>query len=162
MSGGKGGQSKTTEQVQVPAWVEQAARENLAMGKQVSQLGYTPYYGPDVAAFSPMQVQAMQMAQDQAAAFGMAPQMNVAEQIPQAQQFAGGLMGYSSAPIYEQSLAALQANRPAQAAAMNKLFINPQASEPAYRPVYIPREDISQFDPYMNPYGDPYSDYFGY
>ena len=53
MSGGKGGsRSQSTE---IPAYIEDAAKSNLALADKISNIGYTPYYGPDVAAFSPMQ-----------------------------------------------------------------------------------------------------------
>jgi len=126
MSGGKGG-SQTT-QVEVPQYVEDAARANLAQGQEVSRIGYTPYYGPSVAAFSPMQTAAMQNAADFASAFGMAPQMDVTAGMPQAQEYAGGITGYSSAPLYEQAVAELAARRPAQAALIESQFIDPTAT----------------------------------
>jgi hypothetical protein len=126
MSGGKGG-SQTT-QVEVPQYVEDAARANLAQGQEVSRIGYTPYYGPSVAAFSPMQTAAMQNAADFASAFGMAPQMDVTAGMPQAQEYAGGIRGYSSAPLYEQAVAELAARRPAQAALIESQFIDPTAT----------------------------------
>ena len=126
MSGGKGG-SQTT-QVEVPQYVEDAARANLAQGQEVSKIGYTPYYGPSVAAFSPMQTAAMQNAADFASAFGMAPQMDVTAGMPQAQEYAGGIRGYSSAPLYEQAVAELAARRPAQAALIESQFIDPTAT----------------------------------
>jgi len=126
MSGGKGG-SQTT-QVEVPQYIEDAARANLAQGREVSRIGYTPYYGPDVAAFSPMQTAAMQNAADFASAFGMAPQMDVTSGMPQAQEYAGGIRGYSSAPLYEQAVAELAARRPAQAALIESQFIDPTAT----------------------------------
>jgi len=126
MSGGKGG-SQTT-QVEVPQYVEDAARANLAQGQEVSRIGYTPYYGPSVAAFSPMQTAAMQNAADFASAFGMAPQMDVTAGMPQAQEYAGGITGYSSAPLYEQAVAELAARRPAQAALIESQFIDPTST----------------------------------
>jgi len=126
MSGGKGG-SQTT-QVEVPQYVEDAARANLAQGQEVSRIGYTPYYGPSVAAFSPMQTAAMQNAADFASAFGMAPQMDVTAGMPQAQEYAGGITGYSSAPLYEQAVAELAARRPAQAALIESQIIDPTAT----------------------------------
>lgn len=126
MSGGKGG-SQTT-QVEVPQYIEDAARANLAQGREVSRIGYTPYYGPSVAAFSPMQTAAMQNAADFASAFGMAPQMDVMAGMPQAQEYAGGIRGYSSAPLYEQAVAELAARRPAQAALIESQFIDPTAT----------------------------------
>ena len=53
MSGGKGG--STTSSVEIPEYIEEAARRNLAKAEDISQIGYVPYYGPDVAAFTPFQ-----------------------------------------------------------------------------------------------------------
>lgn len=120
--GGKGGSSTT--QVQIPAWLESAAQSNLARADRLAQLGYTPYYGPDVAAMTPMQIAAMQGTNQAAAAFGM-PSVDAMAGMPAPQTFAGGVQGYSSAPLYEQSLAALAASRPGQFAALNAPFIDP-------------------------------------
>jgi hypothetical protein len=120
----KGGSN--TSSTQVPAWLENAAIENINKGRDVSQIGYTPYYGPDVAAFNPMQQQSMQSTGNAASAFGLAPQgFDAMAGIPEAQTFAGGVQGYSSAPLYEQSLDKLFANAPAQYNAINSMFIDP-------------------------------------
>jgi len=120
----KGG--STTSNTQIPAWLENAAIENINKARDVSSIGYVPYYGPDVAAFSPMQQQSMQSTGNAASAFGLAPQgFDAMAGMPQAQTFAGGIQGYSSAPLYQQSLDQLQANRPAQYKAMTDMFIDP-------------------------------------
>ena len=120
----KGG--TTSGSTEIPAWLESAAIENINKARDVSQIGYVPYYGPDVAAFSPMQQQSMQSTGNAASAFGLAPQgFNAMAGMPQAETFAGGLQGYSSAPLYEQSLDNLFANAPAQYRAMNSMFIDP-------------------------------------
>ena len=49
----KGG--STTSQVQIPQYLENAARRNLARADKVAGIGYTPYFGADVAAMTPMQ-----------------------------------------------------------------------------------------------------------
>lgn len=121
--GGKGG-SQTTS-VQVPAWLEQAAQKNLGRADAVSGIGYTPYYGPDVAALTPMQVGAMSNANAGANAFGMGSADPFAG-MPAPQTFAGGVQGYSSAPMYEESLAKLKAQSPGQYQAIMDMFINPQ------------------------------------
>ena len=121
--GGKGGSQ--TQQVKIPAWLESAAQSNLDRADALAQIGYTPYYGPDVAALSPMQVAAMQNTGGAASAFGMAAPVDAMAGMPQAQQFAGGVQGYSSAPMFEQSLGALQAARPGQFAALQAPFIDP-------------------------------------
>lgn len=140
MSGGKGG--STTSQVEIPAWLENAAIENINRARAAQQIGYAPYYGPDVAAFTPMQTQAMQATGSAAQAFGLAPQgFDATAGIPQAQTYAGGLMGYSSAPLFEESLQAFRDVRPAQAAAMESMFIDPYGSAAGYTPMsYAPTQ----------------------
>jgi hypothetical protein len=137
MSGGKGG--STTSQVQIPAYIEEASQKNLARANEISQLGYTPYYGPDVAAFTPSQEAAFQGTADAASAFGM-PTMQVNQPgmtsygMPQPTQYAGGFRGYSSAPMYEQSQQALQTNAPAQYDFIRGMFINPQTGARPEKP----------------------------
>jgi len=129
--GGKGGSQSTS--VQIPAWLESAAKQNLARADRVAQLGYTPYYGPDVAALTPMQQAAMQNTNQAALSFGMAAPGDAMAGIPAAQTFAGGLQGYSSAPLYQQSVDALRTNAPGQYNAMGEMFINPvTGAAPAY------------------------------
>lgn len=157
MSGGKGG--STTTQVQVPPYIEAASKANLAQARDISRIGFVPYYGPDIAAFDPSQIQAMQAAQDQAAAFGLAPSMDVMSTIPQAQDF-GGMMAYSSAPLYEQAVAELQSRRPGQYQQIMKNFIDPN---PAPAPVVTrPTRPYDNTPMDYGGYVSNYSDYFGY
>ena len=131
MSGG----GSTTSEVSIPQWLEDASRENIAFGNQAANIGYTPYYGPDVAAFTPMQQAAFQNTGQAANAFGMAGGgMTGMEGMPQAQQYAGGVTGYSSAPMFEQSMEALQQNRPGQYDAINSMFMDPQTGQGGYMP----------------------------
>ncbi len=67
----KGG--STTSSTEIPAWLEDAAKENISKGQSVSEIGYTPYYGPEVAAFNPMQESAFRSTGTAADAFGMGP-----------------------------------------------------------------------------------------
>jgi hypothetical protein len=151
MSGGKGG-SQTT-QVEIPKYIEDASRANIAQGKEISQIGYVPYYGPDIAAFNPMQAAAMQSAADFGSAFGLMPQMDAMAGMPQAQTFEGGIRGYSSAPLYEQAVAELAARRPGQAALINKQFVNP----------YGTGTDVTEIPGFNDQYGmiDEYGGYGG-
>jgi hypothetical protein len=120
--GGKGGTSSTS--VEIPAWLESAARQNIARADQIAQIGYVPYYGPDVAAMTPMQLAAGGNINTAASAFGLgAPSSPMAGMQP-AMDY-GGMAAYSSAPLYEQSLAQLQARRPGQFAALQAPFLNP-------------------------------------
>jgi hypothetical protein len=129
------GSGNTTQKTEIPAWLENASRGNIAQGNKVANLGYVPYYGPDVAAFTPMQQASFQNTGQAANAFGMAGgNLTGMEGMPQAQQFAGGVSGYSSAPMYEEALAQLEANAPGQFAAIQNMFINPQTGAGGYQP----------------------------
>lgn len=120
-----GGGSETTS-VEIPAFLQEAAQRNLARADQVSQIGYTPYYGPDVAAMTPMQIAAMQNTGAAASAFGLPTVANPMAGMPTPQTFAGGVQGYSSAPLFQQSLEALRVNNPGQYAAIQSLFVDPR------------------------------------
>jgi len=126
MSGGKGGSE--TSSVTIPEYIEEAARRNLAKAEGISQIGYVPYYGPDVAAFTPFQQAGFQQTADVASAFGLGPQMSQADVMggmAPPTQYAGGVSGYSAAPMYEQSVAELAARRPAQKEFIDSFFIDP-------------------------------------
>ena len=125
MSGGKGG-GRTTR-TEIPEYIEDAAKSNLALADKISNIGYTPYYGADVAAFAPMQDAAFQNTQDAASAFGM--NTGAGQYAPEPTEFAGGAMGYSSAPLFEQSVENLAQFRPAQSQYMDTFFMNPQTGE---------------------------------
>ena len=126
MSGGKGG--STTSSVTIPEYIEEAARRNLAKAEGISQIGYVPYYGPDVAAFTPFQQAGFQQTADVASAFGLGTpttQAAIMGGMAPPTQYAGGVSGYSAAPMYEQSVAELAARRPAQKEFIDSFFIDP-------------------------------------
>tara|TARA_R110000868_G_scaffold139427_4_gene354174 strand:+ start:996 stop:1649 length:654 start_codon:yes stop_codon:yes gene_type:complete len=126
MSGGKGG--STTSEVKIPEYIEAAAQRNLNRADRVSELGYVPEYGPSVAAFTPMQQAAFQNTADAADAFGMSSptsQRDIMGGMDAPTTYANGVQGYSSAPMYEQMLAELQAKNPGQYKAIMDMFINP-------------------------------------
>lgn len=120
--GGKGG--STTTRVEIPQYIEDASRANLARADEIAKLGYVPYYGPEVAAFSPMQNATFQNTADAASAFGMAAPMDTTG-MPAPQVFAGGIQGYSSGSLYDQALAELRARRPGQFNAISGMFVDP-------------------------------------
>ena len=122
MSGGKGGSD--TSQVQIPAYLEDAVRRNLTRANQVSQIGYTPYYGADVAAMTPSQNAAMQGTNQAANAFGMSGgNIDPNSGMPTAQNY-NGLSAYSSAPMYEQSVDQFRQNKPSQYNTIESMFGN--------------------------------------
>jgi hypothetical protein len=128
MSGGKGG--STTSEITVPDYIENAARANLAKADDISRVGYTPYYGADVAAFNPMQQAAFQNTADTANAFGMATPTSPTDimgNMGAPTVYADGVTGYSSAPMFQDSVDTLRYLRPAQANLIDSFFINPNA-----------------------------------
>lgn len=118
--GGKGGSTKTTTKIELPKYVEEAARSNLDIADEVAAIGYIPYRGPTVAALTPMQRAAMNNTNDAAAAFGMGSGENWQNRGVEGQarasqvdpltgmttgptRYNGGVMGYSPVNIYGQA-----------------------------------------------------------
>ena len=131
--GGKGG-SKTTK-VEIPKWLESAAKQNLARADEIATLGYVPRFGPEVAAFTPMQQAAFANTGQAAAAFGLpGGGMTGMEGMPAPTQFAGGVQGYSSTPLYNEMVSALQANAPGQYDFIRGMFIDPVTGDAPRNP----------------------------
>lgn len=103
------GGSKTTQNSIDPA-LRDAALQNLAMARQVGQLGFVPYTEATVAGMSPAQIAAIQNTNAGAAAFGLTPS---------AVPTGADLSPYS---IYQ---TALQNMAPGQRAFIEGMFINP-------------------------------------
>lgn len=120
-----GSEKSTTS---VPGWVKKPIMDNVARATGVANMGYTPYYGPDVAAFTPMQNAAFDGTNQAAAAFGMPTAMG--NGMPAPQTFAGGIQGYSSAPMYEAALAALRVKDPARYNALMQMNTMPRQQAP--------------------------------
>ena len=121
MSGGKGGTQ--TQAQSIPKHVEDAAKYNIGLAKDASKIGYMPYYGPDVAALSPQQVQSMQNTFDAQQAYGMVdPSAQFSTGTPEPQQFAGGVSGYSSGSLFDQAVADLASRDPEIAAQYDRFY----------------------------------------
>ncbi|MDD9727229.1 DUF4214 domain-containing protein [Roseovarius sp. SK2] len=65
----KGGAESTSS---VPAFVTDGGKFGVDRSKQLAEMGYMPYFGPDVAALSPMEYSGIQNTAGAANAFGMA------------------------------------------------------------------------------------------
>lgn len=126
MSGGKGGE--TTSKTEIPKWAEDATKRNLNRAEQVQKIGPMTNYLPDVAAFTPGQEAAMQNNADAASAFGFSAPVDAMANMPQAQTFAGGIQGYSSAPLYEDALARGREEQPGYYQAYDNLYTNPSST----------------------------------
>jgi len=110
-----GSKSSKTE---VPAYIEDASKQAIGMANARNELGYIPYYGPDVAAFNPMQINAMQGANTMAQSMGL-PTAGLSLMAPT--DYGNGVWGHSSAPLYEDNMARLQAANPELFDALQKL-----------------------------------------
>ena len=118
-----GGGSESS--VEIPEWLEDQAKQNLQRAQGVASIGYTPYYGAEVAAFNPMQQAGFQNTADASSAFGLSAPSNAMAGMPEAQDFGGGVMGYSSAPLFEDAMSRFRDARPAQANLIDSFFIDP-------------------------------------
>jgi hypothetical protein len=117
------GREKQKSEVKAPAYLDKAAQQLIQRATQTSRIGYVPYYGPDVAAMTPMQMASMQGTNQMAGAFGM-PTANLSQGMPQAQNY-GGLMGYSSGGMYDQAMQEWKRRNPGQYQEVQQLFANP-------------------------------------
>ena len=93
----KGGE--TVNAVNAPKFAETAEQQKIGMGRDLAGMGYVPYFGPDIASLSPLEQAAYQGTDMMAGAFGM-PTTGGASYMPEATTFAGGVQGYSSAPMF--------------------------------------------------------------
>lgn len=115
--GGKGGSQTQTQKVELPEWVNQAGQENVRLAREISKIGpiMAPEELPTTAALTPYQIASMQNTGQAASAFGTAGAgMTGMEGMPTPVQFAGGVTGYTSAPITQGALQGWQRDAPAQ------------------------------------------------
>ena len=135
MSGGKGGSQNTTQTVEIPEWLEDAAKNNIALAEDIRQIGPIPYVGPTVAAFNPAQQAAFEMAGQAAEAYGMLPE----GMTPQDMRYTpapvnmGGMDVHTAQPMFDAVMADYTDRAPAQADYMQDMFIDPapEATSPS-------------------------------
>ena len=123
---GKGGSSTSVE---IPAYIEDAAKRNLTRADRISAIGSVPLsYGPTVAAFTPMQQSSFTNTANVANAFGLnAPQQGYGFYggLDAPTTYANGVTAYSAAPIYQNIMDAFAADRPGQKSYIDSFFIDP-------------------------------------
>ena len=142
MSGGKGG--STTSEQKIPEWLEGPAKANLEKARLAGEIGYMPYYGPEVAALSPMQQSSMQNTMGAMSAFGMAPAgAQYQSSLPQTTTM-GGVTGYSSGNLYDQALAELGRRNPDQMERYNRAMASTSDATSAAN------QGSTQTDPRLN------------
>jgi len=96
---GKSSQPQTvTNRTELPAWLNQAAQENLQLANEIGSRPYTPYTGNLVAGFTPAQLQAQDMVRAMAGSTQGA--------FNQAQSGATGAMEYTPENVQAQNVTA--------------------------------------------------------
>lgn len=101
-----GSQTQTTE---IPQYLQDASKSAINRAEGIANMGYVPYYGPDVAAATGQQIASWKGANQAASAFGMP---TAAIDLPKSQTFKGGVEGYSSGGLYDQAVRELKAKKP--------------------------------------------------
>ena len=156
--GGKGGSQ--SQETKIPEWVKPYAEQNLRIGQADQQIGYMPYYGPDVAGFNEWDVAAAQAAREGAEAFGYAAPSEeaVTKMYPLGPQ--------SSGELYDQAMAELRARRPGQMAYYDQFFVNPVTGMAPSTFAAAPQDQAipfsgSGFDLQNIGWGDPLWAYYG-
>ena len=127
---GKGG---STTSVEIPAWLEEAARKNLEKADKISALGSVPMsYGPTVAAFTPMQNASFQNTASLASAYGLnAPTGSaITGGMDAPTDYGGGIMAYSAKPLFDKTMEEFKLDRPGQASYIDSFFIDPYTGQP--------------------------------
>ncbi|MBO9432359.1 hypothetical protein [Sulfitobacter sp. R18_1] len=109
-----------------PDWWAEPAREMLQRSIDIGKAGHMPYAGPQVAAFDPAQVAAMQNNANAANAFGMESAL---PNVLQATDYGNGISGYSSLPLFDQQMDWMKENRPGQLDFYNSFFVDPVTGE---------------------------------
>jgi len=112
---------------ELPEWYTNAAQSNISRAQDIAEMGYTPYYGVDVAGFTPMQQAAMGNVSQAAGAYGMS--------MPTGGAMSGmgnmvtdpvtGIQGYRSGDIFDQARNELKQRAPAQYDYYNSMIIDP-------------------------------------
>lgn len=125
---GKGGTQ--TEKPYIPSYGEELLQQSVMQAQDLAPLQntYTPLYGPQVAALSPMEQASMQGTDMMAGAFGM-PSSGGQSYLPEAQTFEGGIQGYSARPMVEGMIDQFKAERPGQAEYRESFGIDPVTGE---------------------------------
>ena len=129
---GKGGSSTS---VQIPQYIEDAAKRNLNRADKISALGNVPLsFGPTAAAFTPMQQSVFTNTADQALSFGLSAPSgnNVMGGMDAPTTYANGVSAYSGYPIYEQIESEFAQKRPGQKDYIDSFFIDPFTGAAGY------------------------------
>lgn len=128
---------RETSSVKLPRFIEEAANRAIQRGEEAARIGFVPFSGPEVAAFTPMQEAAFAGTNQAASAFGL-PTVS-GPQFPEPETFAGGVRGFSSRGLLDDAIFQLGQERPGQLEAIQSFFIDPVTGDlPLGTPVQSP------------------------
>ena len=108
-----GSKSTTVQENKVPAYLEEAGQLAVEEAKKIKEMGYLPYFGPEVAAINPYEQAMAQNVGGMASAFGMAAP-SALDMSGVDTMTSGGITGYTTAPAYFAALERLKEQRPDQ------------------------------------------------
>lgn len=126
--GGKGGRQDS--QTEMPAWMQTHYQDVIGRANQVADMPYAPYTGPEVAAFNPMQMAAMNNSINAASAYGLGAPAHAGVGMPEPQTYANGMQGYGSFPLFQQAVNDLNTVAPNWMNSYNQLY--PVGDTPTY------------------------------
>ena len=105
--------SRSTTENKIPAYMEEAGKLAVEEAKKIKEMGYLPYFGPEVAAINPYEQAMAQNVGGMASAYGLAaPAAMSMSGVDTATS--GGITGYTTAPAYFSALERLKETRPDQ------------------------------------------------
>lgn len=116
---------KQTTETKIPEWLREPAIRAIERGERIANVGYTPYYGPEVAAMTADQTSANQNNRAAADAFGLS---SGGINYMQPTDYGNGAWGFSSQPMFQSAMNQFQQQRPGQYDYINSFFIDPQTS----------------------------------
>jgi len=142
--GGSSSTTKTVQENKIPAYLTEASKLAVEEAKKIKEMGYLPYFGPEIAALNPYEQARAQNVGGMAAAFGLsAPAVMDMSGVDTATS--GGVTGYTTAPAYFSALERLKELRPDQyeyfanlgrfdpiTGAVNPNYVAPAKSTPSY------------------------------
>lgn len=123
--GGKGGSEST--QTQIPEWLSKASQDAVGRGNAVGDIGYTPYVGPEIAAFNASQEAAFGNNRAMATDLGLSAPRGTG--MPAPTDYGNGIVGYGSYEPWKATMAKFAEERPGQSAMIDSFFIDPQTGE---------------------------------
>lgn len=108
-----GSKSTTVQENKIPRYLEEAGQLAVEEAKKIKEMGYLPYFGPEVAAINPYEQAMAQNVGGMASAFGMAAPAAISMSGVDTAT-SGGVTGYTTAPAYFSALERLRETRPDQ------------------------------------------------